>query len=91
MPELPEVETIRRQFGTLENIYQKLDELRPKTKELLVKSKDDAFVSKDLATIDQDVPMDFNLQDCSWNNYDKEQAAKSLEALGFLSLIPRLP
>ena len=80
-----------QRFGTLENIYQKLDEIKPKTKELLVKSKEDALMSKDLATIDQDVPMDFNLQDCSWNNYDKAKATQSMESFGFHSLIPRLP
>lgn len=80
-----------QRFENLENIYQKLDEIKPKTKDLLVQFKEDALISKDLATIDQGVPMEFNLQDCSWNNYDKERAAKSLEELGFLSLIPRLP
>ena len=80
-----------QRFGTLENIYRKLDEIKPKTKELLVKSKEDAFASKDLAIIIQDVPMDFNLQDCSWDNYDKEKATKAMEEFGFHSLIPRLP
>lgn len=80
-----------QRFGTLENIYRKLDELKPKTKELLVQSKEDAFASKDLATIIQDVPMDFNLQDCSWNNYDRKKATQTMEEFGFLSLIPRLP
>ena len=80
-----------QRFGTLENVYQKLDEIKPKTKELLVQSKEDAFASKDLATIIQNVPMDFNLQDCSWNNYDKEKATRSMENFGFHSLIPRLP
>ena len=80
-----------QKFGTLENIYQKLDELKPKTKELLAKSKEDAFASKDLATIVQDVPMDFNLEDCHWSNYDKARATQSMEEFGFHSLIPRLP
>lgn len=80
-----------QRFGTLENIYLKLDEIKPKTRELLVQYKEDAFISKDLATIIQDAPMDFNLQDCSWNNYDKEKATKMMEEFGFHSLIPRLP
>ena len=80
-----------QRFGTLENIYRKLDEIKPKTKELLVKSKEDAFASKDLAIIIQDVPMDFNLQDCSWSHYDREKASQTLQEFGFLSLIPRLP
>ncbi|MFH1423613.1 MAG: 5'-3' exonuclease H3TH domain-containing protein [Candidatus Nealsonbacteria bacterium] len=80
-----------QKFGTLENIYQKLDDLKSKTKELLSRSREDAFISQDLATIIQDVPMDFNLQDCSWSHYDKAKAVQSLEHFGFHSLIPRLP
>jgi len=80
-----------QRFGSLENIYQKLDEIKPKTKELLLQHKEDAFASKDLATIIQDVPMDFNLQDCRWSNYDKSKATQSMESFGFHSLIPRLP
>ena len=80
-----------QKFGTLENIYQKLDELKSKTKELLIQSKEDAFISQDLATIIQDVPMDFNLDDCRWSNYSKEKASQALQDLGFFILIPRLP
>lgn len=80
-----------QQFGTLENIYQNLGSVKLKIQELLLKNKEDAFASKDLATIIQDVPMDFDLDDCRWSNYDKEKATQSMEELGFHSLIPRLP
>jgi len=79
------------QFGTLENIYQKLEEVRPRTKELLCQYKEDAFASKYLATIDQNVPIDFKLEDCLWSVYNKDKARESLEQLGFHSLITRLP
>jgi len=80
-----------QQFGTLENLYQNLGSVKLKTQELLIRSKEDAFASKDLATIIQDVPMDFNLNDCRWSNYDKRRATQSMESFGFHSLIPRLP
>ncbi|MFH1575770.1 MAG: 5'-3' exonuclease H3TH domain-containing protein [Candidatus Nealsonbacteria bacterium] len=80
-----------RQFGTLENIYHNLGSVKLKIQELLLRHKEDAFASKDLATIIQDVPMDFNLQDCRRSNYSKEKAAQTMESFGFNSLISRLP
>jgi len=80
-----------QQFGTLENIYENLGSVKLKTQELLLQYKEDAFASKDLATIVQDVPMDFNLEECRWSNYDKVKAIQSMEEFGFHSLIPRLP
>lgn len=79
------------QFGTLENIYQNLGNIKLKIQDMLLHYKADALASKDLAAIIQNVPMDFNLQNCRWSNYDKQKAAQVLRDLGFLSLIPRLP
>jgi DNA polymerase-1 len=78
-------------FGTIENLYQKLDELKPKLKQLLAQNKEQAFLSKELATIYKNVPLELNLNDCQWDNYNKEKAARALKELEFYSLIPRLP
>lgn len=80
-----------QRFGTLENLYQRLDELKPKLKENLIQNKEQAFLSKDLATIYRSVPIDFNLEESSWSNYDKRKATKVLQDLEFYSLISRLP
>ncbi len=84
--------TLIQKFGSIENLYQNLDEVeKPKLKQTLIQGKQDAFDSKELSVIYQSVPMDFNLQDCRWENYDKEKASQMLRSLGFFSLIPRLP
>jgi DNA polymerase-1 len=81
-----------QQFGSVENIYQNIDDVqRIKLKQILIQNKEEAFFSKELSTIYQDVPMEFNLNDCLWSNYDKEKATKVLEPFGFHSLILRLP
>lgn len=81
-----------QKFGSIENLFQNIDEVeKPKLRQILIQHKQDAFDSKDLSAIYQDVPMDFNLQDCRWSNYDKEKASQILQDLGFVSLIPRLP
>lgn len=81
-----------QKFGSIENLYQNIDEVeKPKLKQILLEHKQDAFDSKELSVIYQDVPIDFNLQDTRWSNYDKEKATQILQDFGFLSLIPRLP
>ena len=78
-------------FGTLDNIYQNIWQIKPKTGELLTKYKETAYLSRDLSKINKEVPLDFNLQKCSWFNYNKALALPKIEELGFVSLIPRLP
>jgi len=85
-------------FGTLDNLYRELEEnsekaktVKPRLKEMLLKYKEQAFLSRDLAQIDRNVPINFNLKECSWENYDKERASSILKELEFYSLIEKLP
>lgn len=84
-----------KEFGSLENLYraieEPLDSINQKLLEKLKENKDQAFLSKMLAEIKIDIPFSLSLEDCRWGRYDREEAAKSLENLGFFSLIPRLP
>ena len=80
-----------QQFGTLDNLYQNLDDLKPKLKQVLIQNKEQAFVSRELTTIYKNVPIEFNLKECQWDNYDKEKATRALKNLNFYSLISRLP
>ena len=80
-----------KEFGTLEKIYDNLSLINTKTREKLIQHKEQAFFSRELAEIYKNVPLDFNLQECRWENYDKEKAAQALKNLDFYSLIPRLP
>jgi len=80
-----------KEFGTLEKVYDNLSLINTKTREKLIQHKEQAFFSRELAEIYKNVPLDFNLQECRWENYDKEKAAQALKNLDFYSLIPRLP
>jgi len=80
-----------KEFGTLEKIYDNLSLINTKTREKLIQHKEQAFFSRELAEIYKNVPLDFNLQECRWENYDKEKASQALKNLDFYSLIPRLP
>lgn len=86
------------QFDTLENIYEEIKKdsgmakkLRPKLKKTLLDCKKQAFLSKELAKLNQNVPIGFNLENCSFGEYNKEKVIKNLEGLEFYSLIKRIP
>lgn len=85
-------------FGSLKNLYKKIEEkserakkLKPKLKEILLKYKEQAFLSKSLAQIKKDVPIDFNLKECQWKEYNKEKTTQLLKDFEFYSLIKKLP
>jgi len=86
-----------KQFGSIENLYQELKEnsqeikkLKPKLKDLLTQQKEQVFFSKSLAEIKKDVPMDFNLDNCQWGEYDKEKIVQTFQKFEFYSLIKRI-
>jgi len=86
------------EFGDMCNLYKEIKEdsvkakkLKPRVKELLSKYKEQAFLSRDLAKIEKQAPIDFNIDECRWGKYNKEEIIKLLESLGFYSLITRLP
>ncbi|MFH1894519.1 MAG: 5'-3' exonuclease H3TH domain-containing protein [Patescibacteria group bacterium] len=85
------------EFRTLEGIYEgiekkskKADNLAPKLKETLLKYKDQALLSKELVLLEKNVPINFNLKECKWGNYDKGRVASALSDLEFYSLVKRI-
>jgi len=57
----------------------------------LVEGREMALLSRELATIKTDAPIKFDLEACRVSGYDKEDALKLFESLGFKSLKYRLP
>jgi len=85
-------------FGSLESLYREIEEnsekakeLQPKLKETLLKYREQAFFSKDLVQIEKNTPIDFNLEKCRWEKYDKEKVTELLKNFEFYSLIKKLP
>jgi len=86
------------EFGTLENLYKEIEEnsekskkIKPKLKDTLLKYKDQAFFSRSLAQIEKNSPINFSLEKCHWQGYDKEKIAEILNKFEFYSLLNRLP
>ena len=88
-----------KKFGDLDHLYQAITVeergkeqkiLKPRIRELLKKYKDQAFFSKELSTIKRDVALDFNLNRCSFGNYDKNEVVKIFNELEFFALAKKI-
>jgi DNA polymerase I len=84
-------------FGSLDNLYiqienesKKIEKINPRIREILLNNKKQAFFSRELVEINKKVPIDFELEKCSWKSYDKEKVINLLKKFEFNSLINRL-
>ena len=79
------------QYGSVENIYKNLQDITPKSLQTkLTENYEQALLSKQLATIETNVPLTINIEECEYNQYDKEKAKEIFEAYNFKSLIKRM-
>jgi DNA polymerase-1 len=78
-------------FGSIESIYAHLDEVDAKTREKLRAAKQVAHECKQLVTIVTDAPVQLDLDACRVMQFDRERVIALFRALGFRSLVERLP
>jgi DNA polymerase-1 len=83
-------------FKNLEKLYEEVKNnsknILPdfKLKEILLKYENRIFSSKLLTQIKRDVPIEFDLKECSWGKYDDKQIIQIFREYEFNSLIKRL-
>jgi len=82
-----------QRFGSLGKIYKEIEsaDLNPKIRARLLEYKEQAFLSQYLAAIRKDVPVEFDLEKCNWQKFNKEEIIELFKKLDFNSLINRLP
>ena len=85
------------EFGTLENLYQKIEDgaleaetIPKKQKANLIEFKKDALKAKELVALVHDVPVDFDLNDAKLVEPDHLALIAALSDLDFKSLLPRV-
>ena len=66
-------------YGTLDGVYENIENISGKMKEKLVAGKDSAYLSQQLATIKRDVPLDFDIENLTFD-FPFSNAAKQLFA-----------
>ncbi len=89
---------ILQEFGHLEDFYEKikkidfkkLKESDQKLFQKLLDNKKEALFSKRLATIKKDMPLDFSLDELSYQGPKIDSLASYFQGLGFESLIKRI-
>ncbi len=81
-----------QQFGTVENIYDRIDEVTPpKLQETMRQNEETARQSKYLATIVTEAPVELKLEDCQAGQYDRQTVTELFRELEFVRLRDRLP
>ena len=79
-----------KEFSSIEGIFDNIDSIIGSTKKKLEENKELAIMSKKLATIIRDVPVEFNLEELEYGNYNTKDILDVFKYLGFTSLIPRI-
>lgn len=80
-----------KEFHTVEELLQSIDQVSgKKLKEKLTEFKDQAMMSKELATILREAPIDVQIGDIQFKEYDKEKLITLFKELGFQSLLNKM-
>lgn len=86
---------IIQKYGSIKNLYEELSTdtavLKPKVKEALKKDKESALTALELVKMKNDVEIDFNIESCRFNGFNKNLVEKKFHELEFNSLINKLP
>ncbi|MCK5471813.1 hypothetical protein KAI54_01340 [Candidatus Gracilibacteria bacterium] len=78
-----------REFGCLEEIYKNLPKIRESVQIKLEKDRKNAFLSKRLAIIRRDAQIEWLIEDCRLQNFDREKVLNLFDELEFQSLKKR--
>jgi len=80
-----------KEYGSVEEIYKNIGSIEPRSlREKLANNAEEAAMSKHLATIIMDVPVNIELKDCKYREFNKVRVKYVLEKYNFKSLIKRL-
>lgn len=79
-----------QQYGTLDEIYTHLDDIPTRFRSKLEAGREDAYLSRKLGEIITEVPIDFDLESCRAQGYDRDRVAELFRELEFHSFLSRM-
>lgn len=79
-----------QEYGTLDNIYERIDEIKGKLKEKLESDKMQAYMSQTLARIVKDIPVEFDLEEYKVSEPDSKKLSQLYDDLEFRVFKKRL-
>ncbi|MGL5346059.1 MAG: DNA polymerase I [Peptostreptococcaceae bacterium] len=79
-----------KEYSNIEGILENVEQLKGSVKTKIIENKDLAIMSKRLATIIRDVPIEINLEDLKYGDFNKDEVLDEFKYLGFTSLLSRV-
>jgi DNA polymerase-1 len=80
-----------QEYGSIEEIYKNINKVKPDSlKEKLLNCAETAVMSKKLAQLILDVPVEVEIEDCVYTEFNHGKVKEVLEKYNFKSLIKRL-
>lgn len=79
-----------KEYSNIENLIENVDKLKGSVKTKIQENSELATMSKRLATIIRDVPIDTDLDELVFGNYNKDEVLELFRYFGFNSLVSRL-
>jgi DNA polymerase-1 len=80
-----------KEFHTMEELLESIDKVSgKKLKEKLTEFKEQAVLSKELVTILREAPIEVQLGDLQFKEYDKEKVSTIFKELGFQTLLNKM-
>ena len=82
--------SLLQKYHTLDNIFANLAEVQSRFRNKLEQGRDDAYLSKKLGQIETDVPIEFNLESCRAQAYNRDEIVDIFRELEFRTLLNRI-
>ena len=79
-----------KEYTNIEGILENVEQLKGSVKTKIIENKDLAVMSKRLATIIRDVPIEINLEDLKYGDFNKDEVLDEFKYLDFTSLLSRV-
>ncbi len=77
-------------YGGIDGIYEHIDEMTPKLRQNLIENEERVRKNLEAMVLRRDAPVDVDVTDLHWGNFDPAEVARVFEFLEFSSLYRRL-
>lgn len=82
--------SLLQKYQNLDNVFANLDDVPTRFRNKLEDGRDDAYLSKKLGKIETDVPIEFDLEACRAQQYNRDEIVDLFRELEFRTLLNRI-
>jgi DNA polymerase-1 len=84
-------ENLLNQYKDLDEIYENIELIPTRFRTKMADGREEAYLSRELAEIVTDIPIEFDLEACKAQEYDRESIVNLFRELEFRTLVDRIP